>query len=175
MTVPTRILVFTGEGKGKTSAALGMALRASGHGMRVLIVQFIKADPTSGEVRAVAGLPNVEIVQTGLGFLPPPADPKFAAHREAAERGLRLAREALASGRYQLVVLDEVCLAVARKLLGEEQVVEAVRHAAPGCSAVLTGRSCPPGLVALADTATEMRSVKHAFDSGRPAQKGIEF
>jgi cob(I)alamin adenosyltransferase len=172
---PTRILVFTGNGKGKTTAALGMALRASGHGMRTLFIQFVKADPSTGEVHAVRGLPGVEIVQAGLGFLPPPTDAEFPAHCQAAERGLRLAREALASGRYDLVVLDEVCYAVARGLLREEQVIDAVRQAAPGCSVVLTGRDSPPGLIALADTATEMRCIKHALDSGRPAQKGIEI
>ncbi len=170
-----RILLFTGNGKGKTSAALGMVLRASGHGLRTLIIQFVKADASTGEMRAVRSIPNVEIVQTGLGYLPRPTNTDFAAHREAAERGLSRAAEALASGQYQLVVLDEVCYAVSRELLREEQVVEAVNGAAPGCCVVLTGRDSPEGLIALADTVTEMRCVKHALRAGRSAQKGVEI
>ena len=140
MTSPTRILVFTGDGKGKTTAALGMALRASGHGMRTLVVQFAKADASTGEVIAARGLPNIEIVQTGLGFVPESDDPRFAAHVEAAQRGLRTAAEAIASGDYQLIVLDEVCYAVHRGLLQEDQVCDVVQKATPGSCIVLTGR-----------------------------------
>jgi len=171
----TRILLFTGDGKGKTTAALGMALRASGHGMRSLIVQFIKADPATGEIRAAQELPNIRIVQAGLGFLPGPTDTAFRAHREAAQRGLSLAAQALAAGEYGLVVLDEVCYAVARGLLEEGQVVDAVRRAAPGACVVLTGRDSPQGLIDLADTVTEMRCVKHGRQSGFPAQRGVEL
>lgn len=170
-----RVLIFTGDGKGKTTAALGMALRASGHGMRTLVLQFIKDDPQTGEVKAVERLPGVEVVQAGRGFVPPPDDPKFAEHRREAGRALRLASEALGSGKYDLVILDEVCLAVEMGLLEEESVVEAVERAGGGVCVVMTGRGATPGLISLADTVTEMRCIKHAFQEGRAAEKGVEY
>ena len=93
-----RILIFTGEGKGKTTAALGMALRAAGHGMRVCIIQFIKNDTTVGELAAAQGIGTIDMIQTGCGFLPPADSPKLPPHRAAAEEGLHKAAEALASG-----------------------------------------------------------------------------
>ena len=171
----TRILVFTGDGKGKTTAALGMALRAAGHGMPCLVVQFVKADADTGEVRAAAAQAELEIVQAGLGFVPPPTDPRVPEHCDAARRALSLAAEAIASGRYDLVVLDEVCYAVARGLLGEAEVEDAVRAAPEGGCIVLTGSGATEGLLSLADTVTEMRCVKHGYGSGWRAQKGVEL
>ncbi len=170
-----RVLLFTGEGKGKTTAALGMALRAAGQGLRVLIIQFIKGDPATGENQAVALLTGVELRQSGLGFVPKPTAPSFPAHREAAANALREAAEALAAGSHDVVVLDEVCVAVARGLLDERAVCEAVRKARAGTCVVLTGRGATPALIDLADTVTDMRCVKHAFEAGRRAQKGVEW
>jgi cob(I)alamin adenosyltransferase len=170
-----RILLFTGDGKGKTTAALGMALRAAGHAMRTAIVQFIKSDSTVGEVAAARGNPMIEILQVGRGFLPTPGSPEIVRHRAAAEEGLRRAAEILAGGQFRLVILDEVCLAVARGLLSQEQVIEAVGRAAPGTCVVLTGRGATDALVALADTVTEMRCVKHGMQSGIAAEKGVEW
>ena len=152
-----RVLIFTGDGKGKTTAALGMALRASGHGLRSCVVQFIKGDTSAGEIAAVAASTMIEIHTTGLGFLPPADDPRFAAHRAAAQAGLRKAAEIVASGRFFMVVLDEICLAVACGLLDEQEVVELVARAAPNTCLVLTGREATPALIDLADTVTEMR------------------
>jgi len=171
-----RVLLFTGDGKGKTTAALGMVLRARGHGIRALVVQFVKADPRTGEISALGEIPGARIVQAGLGFIPPgTGEAQMREHRAAAERGLQEAAEAMASGDWGLVVLDEICYAVARGLLQERRVTEAVELAAEKCSVVLTGRGATEGLVALADTVTEMRCVKHAIDSGRKAQEGIEL
>ncbi|MCL4500095.1 MAG: cob(I)yrinic acid a,c-diamide adenosyltransferase [Chloroflexi bacterium] len=170
-----RILIFTGDGKGKTTAALGMALRASGHGLRVKIIQFVKADSSVGEIAAVESLPGVEIVQTGRGFLPADTSPAIEAHREAANEGLRMAGEALRSGDYDLVVLDEICFAVARKLLDENEVIEVVKRADPNTTVVMTGRGAADALVDIADTVTEMRVIKHAMSESRPAQRGVEY
>ncbi|MCL5105485.1 MAG: cob(I)yrinic acid a,c-diamide adenosyltransferase [Armatimonadetes bacterium] len=175
MTGKRRILIFTGNGKGKTTAAMGMALRASGHGMRVKIIQFVKADSSTGEIAAIEHLPEVEIIQTGRGFLPENSSPAIEAHREAALRGLRIAEEALDSGDYDLVILDEICFAVARKLLNEEQVVAAVERANPHTTVVMTGRGATDRLIEIADTVTEMREIKHGMLEGRPARKGVEF
>jgi cob(I)alamin adenosyltransferase len=170
-----RILIFTGNGKGKTTAALGMVLRAHGHGIPVSVIQFVKSDRETGEFAALQKMAGVEIAVTGLGFVPRPTDPRFADHCRAAEEGLRIAAEAARSGRYGLVVLDEVCTAVALKLLAEEAVLAAIRGAAPDCTMVLTGRGATEGLIDAADTVSEIRSVKHGFDHGRKAQKGVEF
>ena len=170
-----RILIFTGDGKGKTTAALGMALRASGHDMRTLVLQFCKSDASTGEVAALQASDCIELVQTGLGWVPEPTDPEFRRHRAAAEEGLRRAKDAIASGRYRLVILDEACYAVSRGLIEETAVIEALKAAPSDCCIVLTGRGATPGLIGLADTVTEMRCVKHGHASGRKAQKGVEF
>jgi cob(I)alamin adenosyltransferase len=170
-----RVLIFTGDGKGKTTAALGMALRAYGHGIAVILVQFVKSDKATGEFTALSGLAGVEIRVAGLGFVPPQRDPSFAAHCRAAEEGLAIAGEAVRSGRYGLVILDEICYAVARKLVAEASILGLIREAAPGVTVVLTGRGATEGLIAAADTVSEIRAVKHGFDSGRKAQKGVEF
>ena len=170
-----RILIFTGDGKGKTTAALGMVLRAHGHGIPVKVIQLVKSDTETGEFAALQKMAGVEIVVTGLGFVPRPTHPRFADHCRAAEEGLRIAAEAASSGRYGLVVFDEACTAVALKLLSEEAVLAALRKAAPDCTVVLTGRGATEGLILAADTVSEIRCIKHGFDSGRKAQKGVEF
>jgi cob(I)alamin adenosyltransferase len=171
-----RILLFTGDGKGKTTAAFGIALRASGRGMPTLIVQFIKARAATGELTALRSLAGVEVRQAGLGFVPRSDDaPAFAAHRQAAVEGLHAVAAEMASGRYRVVILDEVCTAVARGLLDEASVAAAIRQAPADGVIVLTGRGATPGLIALADTVTEMRCIKHGFDAGLQAQPGVEF
>ena len=170
-----RVLIFTGDGKGKTTAALGMALRAHGHGIPVSVVQFVKSDTQTGEFAALNGMAGVDIVATGLGFVLRPTDPRFAEHRRAAEQGLRIAADAVSSGRFGLVVLDEVCMAVALNLLAEDAVLSVIREADADCTVVLTGRGATEGLIAAADTVSEVRCIKHGFDRGRKAQKGVEF
>src|SRR4030042_5503510 len=123
-----RILIFTGDGKGKTPAALGMALRASGHGMRTLMLQFMKADETVGELTALKNLPEVEIIQMGRGFVPSAATPAFPQHRQAAFRALEKAAEALHSKRYDLIILDEICTAMDKGLITEDQILELIEE-----------------------------------------------
>ena len=174
MSQKARILIFTGDGKGKTTAALGMAFRASGHGLRTSVIQFIKSDASVGEIVAAAAMATIEIRQTGLGFLPTADDRLFARHRAAAQAGLREAAEVLGSGQFTLVILDEICVAVARGLIEERQVIELLAQATPMTCLVLTGRDATPGLIDLADTVTEMRCLKHGLQTGRVAQKGVE-
>jgi len=171
---PERLLVFTGDGKGKTTAALGMALRAVGHGLGVFIVQFVKSDNSTGEIAALRGFSGVTIVQCGRGFLPRSAA-AAPPHREAAERALDVARQALSSGQYSLVILDEVSVAVSAHLLDEDAVLHALSACAPGVTVVVTGRGAPPKLVESADTVTEMRCLKHGYRAGIPAQVGVEY
>ena len=174
MSFRPRILLFTGAGKGKTTAALGLVLRTAGHGMRACVIQFIKSAPT-GEIQSLALLKNVRIFQMGLGFLPEPESSEYAQHRAAAEGGLDKAREAIISGSFNLVVLDEICLAVHRGLLAEECVVEAIGLARPSMILALTGRHASTKLIEIADTITDMRCVKHGMQAGYPAQKGVEL
>ena len=169
-----RILIFTGDGKGKTTAALGMALRASGYGMRVLVIQFIK-NCRSGELKAVEKLSNITIVQAGMGFFYGKNNAELAVHKNAAEKGLHLAQQAIVGSEYQLIILDEICYAVSKGLLEEQKVIAVLEKAKPGGCLVLTGRGATAGLVDLADTVTEMRCVKHGMDSGTPAQRGVEL
>ena len=169
-----RVLIFTGDGKGKTTAALGMAFRMSGHGLRSCVIQFVKSDASVGEIAAAAASASIEIHPTGLGFIPPADDPRFAEHRAAAQAGLHKAAEILAGDHFALVILDEICLAVARGLIDERQVVDLVGRASSETCLVLTGRDATPALIALADTVTEMRCLKHGFQEGCVAQKGVE-
>lgn len=175
MTEQARVLIFTGDGKGKTTAALGLALRASGHGLRVLVLQFVKGGQKTGELAAARQIPGFEIEQRGCGFVPAEGSAQFALHRQAAEDVLREADGALLSEKYDVVVLDELCVAVAKKLLSEQSALETVSHARPGSVLVLTGRGATPGLIAVADTVTEMRLCKHGLQAGIRAQRGVEF
>lgn len=174
MTPKARILIFTGEGKGKTTAALGMAWRASGHNMHVRVIQFIKTSDT-GELSAASDMANINMVQTGLGFLPNAASEEFVSHKQAAENGLKIAAQSIASGHYNLIILDEICIAVSQGLIHEQDVVDVMACADPTMTLVLTGRYASPGLIDLADTVSRIECVKHGYQAGIGAQKGVEF
>ncbi|MBI5821206.1 MAG: cob(I)yrinic acid a,c-diamide adenosyltransferase [Verrucomicrobia bacterium] len=170
-----RLLIFTGDGKGKTTAALGMVLRAAGHGQRVMVIQFVKADSKTGELAACQRLPGVEIAQLGCGFIPPRKNPKFAEHHNAALHALDAAVEAVTSDQYDLIVLDEICVAVAHELIPEDKVLDLIHRAPKKLCLVLTGRGASQRLIHEADTVTEMKCVKHAMQASVPAQTGVEF
>jgi cob(I)alamin adenosyltransferase len=171
----SRVLIFTGDGKGKTTAALGMALRASGHGLRALILQFIKADTSVGELTGLKYLPGVETIQMGRGFVPSPTNPAFREHCQAAFHGVEKALEALRSKRYDLIILDEICTAMAMGLITEDQVMGVIDQANEDLCLVLTGRGASDRLISKADTVTEMRCLKHGLQEGIAAQKGVEY
>jgi len=174
VTAKARILIFTGQGKGKTTAAVGMAIRAAGHDMRVLMIQFVKADATTGEVAAFKKLDGIELRQRGLGFIPKPDSPKFARHVEAAQAALAEARQEIQDGAADLVILDEICLAVGEGLLAEEDVLALLDGVPPELCVVLTGQKATEAIIAAADTVTEMKCIKHGFEDGIDAQKGVE-
>ncbi len=168
------LIVFTGKGKGKTTAALGMALRAAGHGMRVLILQFIKGTWRYGELDALKRLPTVTIEPLGQGFTWTRNDPEE--DREIARHGWAKAREALRSGDFDLIVLDELNYVLSYGHLDLETVLDDLRHRSSRSHVVVTGRGAPPELCQEADCVTEMVAVKHHYSSqGIRAQKGIEF
>jgi len=171
-----RILIFTGSGKGKTTAALGMTLRASGHGQRILILQFIKSDASVGELTALKYLPGVEVIQMGRGFVPSATDPAFSEHCQAAGHALKIASDAIRSKRYDLIILDEICMAMAKGLITEDQVTEVIDLSSKEDSClVLTGRGATDRLISKADTVTEMCCIKHGLQEGWTAQKGVEY
>jgi cob(I)alamin adenosyltransferase len=168
------VQVFTGNGKGKTSAALGAVLRASGHGLKVYIVFFMKGKYPYGEFSTLPKLPNVDIASFGLRCLIDPAhiNPEEI---EQAKLALSAAREAMLSGNYDLVVLDEVNVAVYFKLIELDDVIRLVSDKPRNVELILTGRYADAKIIELADLVTEMVKLKHPYDKGVKARKGIEY
>ena len=169
------ILVYTGDGKGKTTAALGAAFRALGWGMRVSVIQFIKGNWKYGELESAKKFgSNFELVQMGEGFT---WDTKNQERdREAVKKAWAVCREKLLSGKYQVLVFDEINYVIDYDYLDVQSVVEALKSKPPEVHVILTGRNAKPELIAAADLVTEMREVKHPFkDQQIPAQKGIDF
>lgn len=173
------VIVFTGDGKGKTTAAMGLALRAAGHHMRVHVIQFIKGRWKSGEVEAARRLaPDLVIERAGLGFtIERLRDPRIPMddHRAAAQAGIVEAREAIGSADNAVVVLDEILGTIAAGLVTVDQILALIDAKPPSLHLVLTGRGAPPEIVARADLVTEMRLVKHPYEQGIVAQRGVEF
>jgi len=202
------VQVYTGDAKGKTTAAWGQALRAAGRGLRVCFVMFLKGDTDLGETRAAARLaPEVTVRQfgasrqelarrqsdVGAASRGDPNRPQDRAptgsralaswwqagyaddDRRMAREGLAFARAAMASGEYDLVVLDEANVALSGGLLEVGEVLAALRERPAHVEVILTGRNAPEQIIAAADLVTEMRSLKHPFDMGLPARRGIEY
>jgi len=168
------IIVFTGDGKGKTTAALGIALRASGHGKRTLFLQFLKGQERSGEqLLDKAAAPFIEVRAFGAGFLKKGDDP--APHRKVAEEGWGWAGKELVSGDADILVLDEISHIVNFGLLPIGKVTEAIRNKRKALHVVLTGRNMPGQLIDLADIVTEMKEVRHSYHTGTKAAPGIDF
>ncbi len=169
------ILIFTGNGKGKSTAAFGLAVRAAGHGQNIMILQFMKSDARTGELVVLRDQLGIDMRQLGLGFVPKPDHPTYAAHKEAAQNAFAVAAQALTEGESDLLILDEICGAVAAGLVSEQQLLDAVAASRNDLNVVLTGRYATPAMIAMADTVTEMVAHKHALETGVPARQGIEF
>ncbi len=169
------ILIFTGSGKGKSTASFGMAVRAAGHGQRVLILQFMKSDSSTGELVGLRDKLGIDMRQMGLGFVPKRDHPKYPAHKEAAQNAFAVATQAMQSGDYDLLILDEICGTVSAGLVSEQQVLDALADSSATLNIVLTGRNATAAMIEKADTVTEMVPHKHALETGIPAREGIEF
>ena len=168
------VQIFTGDGKGKTSAALGIVLRALGHGLKVYIIFFMKGDYPYGERNILSELPNVTVASFGQkGFIDPS---KIKPEEiEQARQALAAAREAMLSGNYNLVVLDEVNVAIAWNLIALDEVIKLIKDKPGNVELILTGRQADARLIELADLVTEMVKIKHPYDKGGLARKGIDY
>ncbi len=171
------VIVFTGDGKGKTSAALGVAMRAVGHRMYVSVVQFLKSPMATGEARVAERLaPELEFVSLGRGFVNCcGSTTPLAEHRKAAGEAMTLARQRMLSGAWDVLILDEINTAVALGLVDIADVLALVKEKPTKLNIILTGRNVHRDLIDIADMVTEMRSLKHPYDNGLPARKGIDF
>ena len=168
------IQVYTGDGKGKTTCALGLGLRAVGQGFKVFMVQFLKTEET-GEVAAVRRLaPDFTIQSFGIPGFPRLTDPDPQT-RDAAQQAFTLARQVILAGEHDLVILDEVNLSLTYGLVSLSEMLEVLRQRPAHVEVVLTGRGAPPELVEFADLVTEMRPLKHYFEAGIKARRGIEW
>jgi cob(I)alamin adenosyltransferase len=168
------IFVYTGNGKGKTTAAMGQALRAVGHGFKVLVLQFMKGRKYGEALAAEKYIPELTIYQCGLDSFvmrnnPAPVD------IDMAQQGLKMAKEALTSGEYHLVILDEINIAMDFGLIAVDDVVDAIKGKALATDLILTGRYAPPEIIELADTVSEIHEIKHHYASGIKERAGVEF
>jgi cob(I)alamin adenosyltransferase len=170
------IIVNTGPGKGKTTAAMGTALRAVGNGMKVLMLQFLKGSWHYGELDAVKAFgDNFVMKQLGRGFVKVGGAETDPEDIRMVEEAWQESRDAILSGKWDLVVLDEINYAISYGMLDPEKVVETLKQKPEMVHVILTGRNAHPRIVEIADTVTEMRQVKHAYESGIQAQRGIEY
>ncbi|MEW6274750.1 MAG: cob(I)yrinic acid a,c-diamide adenosyltransferase [Bacillota bacterium] len=170
------VMVFTGNGKGKTTAALGLGMRAWGQGKKVLVLQFIKGRWRYGELRAAGQLgENFEIRQLGEGFTYLNNEITMEEHRAAARAALQDAGEELARARVDVLILDEILYALKLKLITLAEVLALLDRKPAQMHLVLTGRGAPPEIIERADLVTEMKEIKHHYARGIKAQKGVEF
>lgn len=171
------LIVYTGDGKGKTTAALGMCVRATGYGWKVCVIQFVKGSWKYGELKGVKRLaPEVELHVVGEGFVGIIDDSKqFEEHVEAAREGIALARAKIQAGAHQLVILDELNVALDLGLVNRAEVEKLLEARSEMQHMVITGRRAPDWLIEKADLVTEMKEIKHPFQQGIEAQKGIDW
>jgi len=178
------IISYFGDGKGKTTAALGLALRAVGHGKKVRIIQFIKAEGPplgeegweSGEELAAKKIPGVELEKYGLGFIGFGCDRHpLRDHRVAAQKGLAAAKRAINSKKYFVVVLDEIFGAIEARVITKKQVIDLLGEKPASVSLVLTGRKRIKEIIARSDMVSEIKKIKHPFDHGPKAIRGLDY
>lgn len=170
------VIVHTGNGKGKTTAALGLALRAYGQGMKILILQFIKGAWKYGELKALEKFaPDILIEQVGEGFVRKAGGKELEEHRAAALKALEKAKCEMQSEKWDMVILDELNYAVQFELLPLQRVLDLVAQKPDRLHLVITGRNAREDLMEAADLVTEMKEVKHPLKQGIKAQRGVEF
>ncbi len=174
---PGWVIVYTGGGKGKTTAALGLALRAVGYDKKIRMIQFIKGSWHYGEMSSSSRLePNLELVAVGRGFVGILDDNStFEQHKTMAQTALNIAKKDMVSDRYDIIILDEINYAVKMDLINEDDVLDLIRARPRHIDLILTGNHARPAIVDAADLVTEMKEVKHPFKKGIRARRGIDF
>ncbi len=171
------LMIYTGDGKGKTSAALGTCFRALGYGWKIVFIQFMKGTWDTGELKSAVRFDDLlEIIPMGKGFYKILDDHATEEdHRLAAETAFQLGMEKIQAQSCRLLVLDEILVAIQTGLLDEQTVMENLKTIPPSMHVILTGRGATPGLIRMADLVSEMKEIKHPFTQGHMAQKGIDF
>ena len=171
------VVVITGHGKGKTTTALGIAVRAYGHNMSVSMIQFMKGDIYAGEWDGMKKLDcSVELIPTGKGFCGIQGNPyPYEDHRESAQEAIRLAQQKMETDPPDTLILDEINNALQLKLVDLDQVLDLIRKKPPQMHLVLTGRDAHPDVIEMADTVSEVLEVKHAYHRDIEPQPGIDY
>ena len=171
------VIVYTGKGKGKTTAALGIVLRAVGHGYKVGMIQFIKGEWYYGELTSSKRLePEFELIAAGRGFVSIiDDDHPIEDHEKAAKDAIEVAKQKIASGDYDIMILDEINYAVKLNLISQEDILDVIAAKPEKTSLVLTGNYVPEAVMDAADLVTEMREIKHPYQRGIKAKKGVDF
>ncbi|HEX7275317.1 MAG TPA: cob(I)yrinic acid a,c-diamide adenosyltransferase [Nitrososphaeraceae archaeon] len=171
------VIVYTGNGKGKTTASLGVALRAIGHGFRVCIVQFIKGEWHYGELNSMKRLePDLELIVAGKGFIGIiDDDHAFEEHVKAANTALNIVNQKISLGTFDIIILDEINYAIKLGVVKLEDVIKIVKNRPKNVSLILTGNHAREEIISLADLVTEMKEIKHPYKKGIKAKKGIDF
>jgi cob(I)alamin adenosyltransferase len=171
------VIVYTGKGKGKTTSALGIVLRAVGHGYKVGMIQFIKGEWYYGELTSSKRLePEFEMIAAGKGFVGIiDDDHPIEDHQKAARDAVVLAKEKISSGVYDVIILDEVNYAVKLNLISQNDLLDLIKSKPERTSLVLTGNYATESVIAVADLVTEMKEIKHPYQNGIKAKKGIDF
>jgi cob(I)alamin adenosyltransferase len=171
------VIVYTGKGKGKTTAALGIVLRAVGHGYKVGMIQFIKGEWYYGELTSSKRLePEFELIAAGRGFVGIiDDDHPIEEHEKAAKDAIQVAKQKIASGDYDIMILDEINYAVKLNLISQEDILDVIAAKPEKTSLVLTGNYVPEAVIDAADLVTEMREIKHPYQRGIKAKKGVDF
>lgn len=171
------VIVYTGKGKGKTTAALGIVLRAVGHGYKVGMIQFIKGEWYYGELTSSKRLePEFELIAAGRGFVGIiDDDHPIEEHEKAAKDAIEVAKQKIASGDYDIMILDEINYAVKLNLISQEDILDVIAAKPEKTSLVLTGNYVPKAVMDAADLVTEMREIKHPYQRGMKAKKGVDF
>lgn len=179
--------VYTGNGKGKTTAALGLAFRAIGQNKRVFLIQFMKKGKDLGEIKAAQRLPGLKVLQTGQSPYPPLSSTKGRAtcwirknritlkDKQSAQKGLRIAQKAIIRNKYNIIILDELNVAVQFGLVTIAQVIKVLQNRPENLELIITGRDAHPELIAIADLVSEMKELKHYYRKGILAREGIEY
>jgi cob(I)alamin adenosyltransferase len=168
------IHIYTGNGKGKTTSAIGQAIRALGHNYKVIMIQFMKGDPNYGEIKTLKKIRNFKVIQSGLPTFVEKGNPSKA-DLKLATQGFALAKKALKEKKYQMVILDEINVAVDYGLLKLADVIKLVENCPKNIELILTGRYAAKELIEIADLVSEIKEIKHPYQKGFVSRKGIDY